>query len=184
MENQQPSITPEEIRIERIQPGHNLTGFQSYEQELVDFLLDDALANQNHHISVTYLWFLKTGELIGYITLLNDRINLEGDLKDVFRKKGILYHSLPALKIGRLCVDNRFLRRGIGTMLIDFSIKVAFHIFEKYSGCRFIVLDAKRNPQNDPIHFYRKQGFKELKERKKGTTPMYFDLVNDSKFST
>lgn len=172
------------MRIERIQPGHNLAGFQSYEQELVDFLQDDALVNQNNQISVTYLWFLKTGELVGYLTLLNDRINLENDLKDSFRKKGIPYHSLPALKIGRLCVDDHFLRRGIGTMMIDFSIKVALHIFEKYSGCRFIVLDAKRKPQNDPIHFYKKQGFQELKERKKGTTPMYLDLVNDIKFGS
>jgi len=113
---------------------------------------------------------------------LNDRINLEGDLKEAFRDKGILYKALPALKIGRLCVDNRFLRKGLGTHLIDFAIKVAYHIYEKFSGCRFIVLDAKRNKENDAIHFYKKQGFVALKERKKGTTPMYFDLVNNMEF--
>ncbi|MBI2146402.1 GNAT family N-acetyltransferase [Candidatus Woesearchaeota archaeon] len=176
-------ITANDLKIERIRENHEVKGFKSYEQELVDFLLEDALNNQHHQISVTYLLFLNTGELIGYVTLLNDRINLEGDLKDIFRKKGIGYHSLPALKIGRLCVDDRFLRRGIGTIMIDFSIKVGFHIFEKYSGCRFILLDAKRNYTNDPIHFYKKLGFKELKERKKGTTPMYLDLVSDIKLS-
>ena len=41
----------------------------------------------------------------------------------------------------------------------------------------------KRNKENDPIHFYKRQGFKKLKERKKGTTPMYFDLVNDFELS-
>jgi ribosomal protein S18 acetylase RimI-like enzyme len=69
-------------------------------------------------------------------------------------------------------------------MMVDFSIKVAFHIFEKYAGCRFVVLNAKRNPANDPIHFYKKLGFQELKERKKGSTPMFFDLVNNIKLST
>ena len=175
-------ITAKDIKIERIDENHNLTDFKSYETELVNFLIEDALNNQNHKISVTYLWFLNTNEMVGYVTLLNDRINLEGDLKDLFRMKGIQYHSLPALKIGRLCVDDRFLRRGLGTLMVDFSIKVAFHIFEKYSGCRFVVLDAKRNPLNNPIHFYKKLGFKELKERKKGTTPMYFDLTNNIKF--
>ena len=68
--------------------------------------------------------------------------------------------------------------------MIDFSIKVAFHVHNEYSGCRFIVLDAKRNKEKDPIHFYKKQGFKELKERQKGTTPMYFDLVSNIKFGT
>ena len=175
-------ITANDIKIVRMNETHSITKFKSYEPELVNFLVEDALNNQNHKISVTYLWFLNTGELVGYVTLLNDRINLEGDLKVFFRTKGIQYHSLPALKIGRLCVDDRFLRRGIGTIMIDFSIKVAFHIFEKYSGCRFIVLDAKRNQMNDPIHFYKKLGFKELKERKKGATPMYFDLTNNIKF--
>ena len=174
-------ITAEDIKIERMNEKHDVGKFQSYEKELVDFLTEDALENQNNKISVTYLWFLKTGELAGYITLLNDRINLEGDLKTVFREKGVLYRALPALKIGRLCVDDRYLRKGIGTVMIDFSIKVAFHIYEEYSGCRFIVLDAKRNKQKDSIHFYRKLGFKELKERQKGTTPMYLDLVSNIK---
>lgn len=175
-------IDVENIKIERLNEKHSIADFQSYEQELVDFLVEDALENQKNRISVTYLWFLKTGELIGYVTLLNDRINLEGDLKMLFRDKGILYRALPALKIGRLCVDDRYLRRGIGTLMTDFSIRMAFNIFNEYSGCRFIVLDAKRNKQKDSIHFYKKQGFKELKERHKGTTPMYLDLVSNVKF--
>lgn len=67
--------------------------------------------------------------------------------------------------------------------MMAFSVKIANHIFNEYSGCRFIVLDAKRTKDNDPIHFYKKIGFKTLKERIKGTTPMYLDLVNDAKFS-
>jgi len=49
---------------------------------LVDFLVEDALENQKNRISVTYLIFLESGELVGYVTLLNDRINLEGDLNN------------------------------------------------------------------------------------------------------
>lgn len=176
-------ITAEDIRIERINERHTIGGFQSHEPELVDFLLEDALGNQKNQISVTYLLFLKTGALAGYITLLNDRINLEGNLKEIFRGKGIMYHSLPALKIGRLCVDARFLRKGIGSIMVAFAVKAAHSIFNEYAGCRFIVLDAKRSPENDPIHFYKKIGFEVLKERKKGATPMCLDLVNNVKFS-
>lgn len=177
-------ITGDHIKIERLSEKHIVANFHSYEPELVDFLMDDALENQENKISVTYLWFLKTdGQLVGYLTLLNDRINLEGDLKETFRGKGIGYHSLPALKVGRLCVDDRFLRKGLGTLMLAFAVKVANHIFNEYAGCRFIVLDAKRNLQNDPIHFYKKVGFVPLKERKKGTTPMYLDLINNIKFS-
>lgn len=183
MRNRLNKINPKYISIERLRNDHDISDFRSYEEELVNFLKEDALDNQIKRISVTYLWFLESGKLIGYITLLNDKINLEGDLKETFRSKGILYKALPALKVGRICVDDRFLRRGIGTLMMAFCVKVANRIFNEYSGCRFVVLDAKRNKDNDPIHFYKKIGFKELKERLKGTTPMYLDLVNNSKFS-
>ena len=60
----------------------------------------------------------------------------------------------------------------------------ANEISENKSGCRFITLDAKRNEKRelDSIHFYKKLGFEVLKERNKGTMPMYLDLVNNSKF--
>lgn len=175
-------IELEELIIERIHNKHKVALFTSYEKELVHFLREDALANQQSQISVTYLWFLqRTGEPVGYITLLNDRINLESELKELFRGKGIPYHSLPALKVGRLCVDDRFLRRGIGTLMLAFAIKIANHTFNDYAGCRFIVLDAKRNSLQDPIYFYKKVGFEELKQRKKGTIPMYLDLIYNTK---
>ena len=69
-------ITANDIKIVRMNETHSITKFKSYEPELVNFLVEDALNNQNHKISVTYLWFLNTGELVGYVTLLNDRINL------------------------------------------------------------------------------------------------------------
>lgn len=145
----------------------------------MDFLLEDALDNQEKKISKTYLWFLKTtDELVGYITLLADTINLDSSLKEEFRKKGIRYKSLlPALKIGRLCVDDKFLRKGIGSLMMQFTIYMVKKLNDS-CGCRFITLDAKRNPDSskDSLHFYKKMGFKEIRTRQKGTTPMYKDV--------
>lgn len=170
-------LKPEEIQIEIISKEYNIGDFRSYEKELVDFLNEDALENQEQRLSVTFLWFYN-GKLVSYITLLNDKINLEGDLKEFFKEKGIHYKSLPALKVGRLCVDDRYLRRGLGKLMILSAIKVANGINKNKAGCRFITLDAKRNPDRklDSIHFYKNIGFKTLKERKKGTTPMFIDL--------
>jgi len=174
-------LTAKDIRIERLNKDFDLTIFNSYEKELVAFLKEDALDNQEKMISVTYLWFInETNELCGYLTLLNDKINLEGDLKEVFKNKGILYKSLPALKIGRLCVDDKFLRKGLGTLMVLFAIQKAKEIYSEKSGCRFITLDAKRNSDTtkDSIHFYRHLSFNTLKERNKGTLPMFLDLFN------
>lgn len=177
MEEQQQKINPEKIKIEIINSEYNVRDFTSYEKELVDFLREDALENQEQKLSVTFLWFHED-KLVSYITLLNDKINLESDLKEFFKEKGIHYKSLPALKIGRLCVEDKFLRRGLGRLMILSAIKIANEINRNKAGCRFITLDAKRNQDKrlDSIHFYKKMGFKTLKERVKGTTPMYLDL--------
>ena len=170
-------ILPGEIRIEKLNEKHDLSIFHSYEKELVDFLHEDALNNQEQNLSITFLWFYK-GDFISYITLLTDKINLQGNLKRFFREKDIHYKSLPALKIGRVCVHNEYLKRGIGRLMILFSINTAKEIGENKAGCRFITLDAKRNIKKelDSIHFYKKLGFNVLKKRQKGTTPMYLDL--------
>ncbi len=180
---QKTRISAEQIQFERLKVDHDVSNFESYEQELVDFLQEDALDNQKKQISVTYLCFLRTDELIGYVTLSDDRIKLEGGLRQRFLGKGIPYRALPALKIGRLCVDNKFIRRGVGTLIMAFATNVAENIFSDYSGCRFVVLDAKRNEENDVVRFYQRIGFKIIREKKKGNSPMYLDLVNNLKFS-
>jgi len=173
-------MAADEIKVERISESHRnlLAGFKSHEKELVDFLLQDALSNQDTHISTTHLWIEKqSNKLIGYITLLADALKLESALKAEFRQKGIHYKSLPALKIGRLCVDDGFRQRGVGTMMVDFTYCVAAETTEKF-GCRFLTVDAKKNPDpgKSSLHFYRKLDFKTLKEREKGTTPLYKDV--------
>ncbi|MBU1203740.1 MAG: GNAT family N-acetyltransferase [Nanoarchaeota archaeon] len=177
MKQKKDRFSPQDVKIEILNIGHNLTEFRSYEQELTDFLLEDSLNNQNQKISITFLWFYK-GTLVSYITLLTDKINLEGNLKQFFREKDIHYKALPALKIGRLCVDDNYLRLGLGKLMVLFAIKKANEISTQKAGCRFLTLDAKRNKdkEKDSIHFYKKLGFKILKKRKKGTTPMYLDL--------
>src|SRR3989344_2383313 len=118
-------IPVSDIVVEPLLEKHKplFAGFKSFEKELVDFLLQDALDNQEKRISKTHLFFHKlTGKLAGYITLLTDKISLEGELKESFRQEGINYRSLPALKIGRLCVHDDFLRKGIGTLMVDSAI--------------------------------------------------------------
>ncbi len=168
----------EELKIQIIEEKHNLNSFHSYEQELVDFLLEDAFQNQRLNLSVTFLWFYQE-KLVSYITLLNDRITLDGDLQSFFKNKGVLYKSLPALKIGRLCVDDNYRKNGFGTAMVKFAIKIAREISVEKSGCRFLTVDAKRNKNEalDSYSFYTKMGFESLRpEKDQINTPMYLDL--------
>ncbi|MBI2125097.1 GNAT family N-acetyltransferase [Candidatus Woesearchaeota archaeon] len=172
-----------DIDIQKINDSHKLiiSNFKSYEKELIKFLIEDAIDNQNKKISTTYLWFYKpTKELVGYVSVMTDAINLRGELKEHFRQKDISFKSLPALKIGKLCVSDNYLGRGIGTLMIEFVIILSEKL-GKDVGLRFITTDSKRNadPKRDPIHFYKKFGFEVLKQREIGTTPMYKDLIKE-----
>lgn len=176
MNKNKEKINISDIEIEQINESHKeiISKFISYEKELVDFLIEDALDNQKKQMSMTYLWFLKsTKELVAYVTVLADAISLQGELKEHFRQQGILYKSLPALKIGRLCVSDEYLGRGIGTLMIEFTLVLAQRI-GKEIGLRFITTDAKRNqdPRKDSVHFYKNFGFEILKQREKGTLPI------------
>jgi hypothetical protein len=83
-----PKINLEELYIEIISTMHEVNNFKSYESELVDFLVEDALDNQNKQLSITYLWFLKsTKELIAYVTVLADAISLQGEMNEYFKQK-------------------------------------------------------------------------------------------------
>lgn len=160
-----------------------ISNFTSYEKELKDFLVEDAIDNQKLGLSRTYLFFHKN-ELAGYISILTDALRLEENLIKIFKEKNIQYKTLPALKIGRLAVDDNHQRKGIGTFMLMFAYTIAKEISETKCGCRFLILDAKRNKDKskDSMHFYKKFNFKILKERKKGTIPMYFDIILDDKF--
>jgi ribosomal protein S18 acetylase RimI-like enzyme len=159
-----------------------ISNFTTYEKDLKDFLIEDAFKNQEQGISITYLLFQKN-EFVGYVTLLNDSLNLTNPLKKIFNRKNILYKTLPALKIGRLAVDDNYQKQGFGTILLEIAYNAAKKISNDICGCRFLVLDAKRNKdrKKDSIHFYKKFKFKILKEREKGTTPMYLDIRLDKK---
>ena len=165
-------VTLENLRIAKIKDFHNLNTFTSYEKELVGFLLEDALDNQKKNLSVTFLWFYQE-QLAAYITLLTDKINLEGDLRESFQNKGIYYRSLPALKVGRLCVNDRFLKRGIGKLMMGFAADKAKEINEDKAGCRFMTVDAKEGS----VGFYEKLGFEPMQAKKDSTTAMCLDLL-------
>src|SRR3989338_181099 len=170
-------IKPEDLKIEKLEAKHKelLNFFQTQNKELKAFLVEGAIKNQELSISTTYLWFYrKTNELAAYISLLNDSLRIrETELEKMFVDKGILYKSLPAIKIGRLCVDDRFAKKGIGTIITNASMAIAV-LLSEVVGCRFLVLDSKK----EAVNFYKKLGFDILRKEDKEITTMYFDLMS------
>lgn len=155
--------------------------FKCKEEDLNGFLFDDAKLFQKELLTVTYLLEdKKTQQTVAYFSLLADKIVFNPNEKGKWNKlnreipNSKRRKSYPAIKIGRLAVDDKYSGKGIGRFLVD-RIKYRFAT-DRIIGCRFITVDALESA----IPFYIKNGFQFLTETDKDedTRLMFFDLIN------
>jgi predicted GNAT family N-acyltransferase len=129
------------------------------------FFTVEALQRYQELLGVTYYYVHKKNkDIVCYFTVLNDVINVEelpsGRKKSIKGKVASSFHSssFPAVKIGRLAVDQKYIGTGVGNQVLDF-IK-AFFVFKNKTGCRFITVDSVNTPK--VIDFYTRNGFIEV----------------------
>jgi GNAT superfamily N-acetyltransferase len=137
-------ITNDKLVFKNVSIRDNLTDFKSADDDLNEFLMDDALDNQISMLSITKLVYLNN-TLISYFSLTNDSIQK----KLVHPEDGesdYPYSHYPAMKIARLAVHREWEGQGAGTAMLIESVATAF-IIAKYAGCRVITVDAKKNRQ-------------------------------------
>jgi GNAT superfamily N-acetyltransferase len=148
--------------------------FRCTDQDLNEFIRQDALADQNALLSVTRLVYYK-GDIVGFFTLVNSAIKTglispdDGEIE-----YGYTYY--PAIKIARLATHRDHERCGIGRAMLQRTIAISYSL-SKFTGCRFICIDSKINS----IEFYLKYGFKmpvsiAHKLGKTEVMPLYKDL--------
>ncbi len=155
--------------------------FKCAEDDLNGFLFDDAKHFQEELMAVTYLIEDRHQDLtVAYFSLLADKISFNPEEKSVWNKlnrnipNSKRRRNYPALKIGRLAVNEKYAGAGIGTFVLD-SIKYAFTSVKRL-GCRFLTVDAL----NSATSFYEKNGFQFFTELDKNdeTRLMFYDLKN------
>lgn len=170
-------------RVRRLNIGDSVSAFDCYDEDLNDFILNEASLYHNALLSVTYVVEDKiTDEVLAYFSLSNDKISIS-DFENKtdfnrFRKHKFTnqkrLRSYPAIKIGRLAIAKSAQRQSIGTYLLEF-IEDFFTVDNK-SGCRFITVDAYA----DAIPFYIKNNYLFLNndDEDNRTRVMYFDLAS------
>lgn len=184
------NFSPEDLTYEKLKGSHDLSAFKCEINDLNEFLGEKALQQMVGKINVTYLTFLGS-DLVAYFTLSTDAIKIVNILpedKKLLESKGIPYSSLPALKLCRLAVDNRYKRMGIGTYLVEKVIKQALKLSEDV-GLRYITVDAyikthKFYIENDNLDFtiwpeiaYKIRRWNESENKDEtATVPVYMDI--------
>ena len=163
-------IPYDELQIVPLSERHGLVSFSSTSAELNEFLINDALKDQEKMISRTYLCFRKE-TLAGFMTLLTDTL----EVRLVHQNEGVEgypYRKYPAIKIGRIAVDRSLVKTGIGRFLLLAAIGKALSI-SKEIGCRYITVDSKF----DSIDFYKKHNFKLVDGYSRSEIPkMYLNM--------
>ncbi len=166
-----------EINSKRLELGAEIKPFESEDEDLNKFLLNDAKNYLVEKLAVTYV-VENDVETIAYFCLSNDSLRREVDMetwKKINRKvpnskrKG----SYPAVKIGRLAVTKKYAGNGFGKLMLRYIEKMYLKDEQK-SGCRFITVDA----YGGATDFYLRNGYKFFTEKdsNKNTRIMYFDL--------
>ncbi len=164
-----------------------LSSFDCGNEDLNNYLLNDAKPYQKQLLAVTY-YAASAEDIIFFFTLSNDKVTALETKNSFWRRvKSLFPHSkhrkdYPAVKIGRFGVNRKYQHSGlhIGTDVLG-SIK-KWMVDNNKTGCRFITVDAYL----DAVPFYQKNGFnfmgnneKVRYESKSGpTVSMYFDLMN------
>ena len=149
------------MKIVRLTQEHTFKPFDCGEDDLNDFLLQDAKQYAKGLLAVTYV--IEDDDMtVAFFSLSNDRISLAESDKATWRR---IRNSFPHRK-------HRSDYPAVITEIIDF-VKHTF-ITSNRTGCCFVTVDALRSA----VPFYENNGFKPLRKVNEGETiPMYYDLT-------
>lgn len=170
-------------QVRRLCIGDVITSFDCSDEDLNDFILNEANLYQNALLAVTYVVESKdTREVMAYFSLSNDKVSISDFESKTeynrFRKHKFVnekrLRSYPAIKIGRLAISKSAQNQSIGTYLLEFIED--YFVVDNKSGCRFVTVDA----YVDAIPFYIKNNYQFLNndDEDKRTRVMYFDLAS------
>jgi ribosomal protein S18 acetylase RimI-like enzyme len=164
-----------DIRVSSLSKVYKLEDFDCSDPDLNEFLRMDSFAYQDAQITNVYL--LIYGEsVIGFFSLQNDSVKLVLDEKS--HAKIIKPHTeYPAVKIGRLGIDKRYQRKGLGKLIIQIAIGIVREA-KRFSACRFLTVDSYFKA----VEFYLSYGF-EINRHKEYTSKKHYislryDLLN------
>jgi GNAT superfamily N-acetyltransferase len=105
----------------------------------------------------------------GFYTLSNDNIPQELLPEEIRKKMPKSYTNLPTTLLGRLAVDLKYRKQGIGELLLIDALKRCYDVSNKSIGSMAVIVDPL---DEQAISFYKKYGFIELPDSGRMFLPM------------
>jgi len=152
-------MTPAAFRFEALADRHNRAAFGCGDDALDRYFQTQATQDIRRRIANCFVVVeVATGSVAAYYTLSAASIPLL-DLSLDERKRLPRYPTLPAVRIGRLAVDQRFQRRGLGELMLVNAV----HRTIRDAAAAFALLVDAKNDQ--AAAFYRRYGFRPIVDK-------------------
>ena len=136
-----------------IDPRDRVSEFSSSEPELDNWLAKRALGNESSHASRTFVSLDNdTQSIAGFVSIAAGSVAAAAVSGRVRRNQP---NPIPTIVIGRLAVDSRFARRGVGSGLLHFALVKCLEAGLAI-GARAIIVEPI---SPDARAFYRRFGF-------------------------
>lgn len=148
------------FRLEALAAHHSVAGFTSGDAAIDAFLRTTAVAEQTMGLSsITVAVDPRAGDIIvGFFTLSPLSIRIDPRVLAALGLESVPYPSVGGYLLGRLGVDQRYQRRGVGQALVAVAVTHARRGREGTGGV-FIAVDGK---DDSLVGWYEHLGFVRL----------------------
>lgn len=140
------------FRVTALDGSHERASFNSGTSALDRYLREQVMQDMRRRVAACFVALTDDDRIAGYYTLASASLLL-ADLPEATAKKLPRYPTVPAVRMGRLAVDQVFKGQGLGgALLADALLRTAHSEIAAYA----LMVDAK-----DPTAaaFYRHHGF-------------------------
>lgn len=140
------------FRLAPLDAGHNRTAFNSDSEPLNRYLREQVSQDVRRRVAACFVALVDGSRIAGYYTLASTSLVL-ADLPTSTGKKLPRYPTVPAVRMGRLAVDQAFKGQGLGgALLADALDRAARSEIAAFA----LMVDAK---DAAAAAFYRHHGF-------------------------
>ena len=146
------------FQVVRLENSHERLAFQSGSEPLDSYFKQQVSQDVRRRVTACYVALSKGQRIAGYYTLASASVLLV-DLPMALNKKLPRYPTVPAIRMGRLAVDNEFKGMGLGgALLADALTRSMRSEIAAYA----LLVDAK---DESAVAFYKHHGLLELPDQ-------------------
>lgn len=110
-------MSDSQFQVFRLESSHERSAFHSGSEPLDSYFTQQVSQDVRRRVTTCYVALTKDHQISGYYTLASASVLLS-DLPTALSKKLPRYPTVPAIRMGRLAIDNKFKGMGLGAALL------------------------------------------------------------------